>query len=103
MSQSRKAITVIIGYILIMLVSISPQRVIAQQSADQIQQLVESGKVSPQQAEQAKEALEKGKITPETINQLQKEGKLGTLTTAEIEAGKEMLEREQKKEPEKPL
>lgn len=68
---------------------------LAQQGQAQVQQLVESGKITSQQAQQATEALEKGQINPEAVKQLQNEGKLGALTPAEIEAGKKILEQTQ--------
>jgi polysaccharide export outer membrane protein len=61
----------------------------------QIQQLVEPGTITAQEAQQAVEALDKGQVSPEALEQLQEQGSLGTLTPADIAAGKRLLEQQQ--------
>lgn len=66
-----------------------------------VQQALESGRVSPGQVQEGVKALESGAVSPEQALQLQEKAAQGTLTPAEIEAGREMLEA-QKSGAEKP-
>jgi len=68
-----------------------------------VQELVQSGKLTPQQAEEVKKALEEGRISPEALREMQEKGQLGTLTPAEIEEGKKLLEQKKlEAQPPKP-
>jgi len=75
--------------------------VFAQEVPGGVQQLIESGKITPQQAQEANKAYEKGEATPEALRRFQQEGKLGTLSPEEIRAGKRIME-EMKQVREKP-
>lgn len=66
-------------------------------------EFIQSGNVTPQQVQEGLKAVEKGQVSPEVINRLQEEGKLGTLSPAEIEAGKKLLEQKKKEAQEKAL
>ena len=95
--MTKKAKPHITGMILTLCISLSwfSFSALAQQGETQVQQLVESGTITPQQAQEAIEAVEKGQISPEALDQLQREGRLGNLTPAEIEAGKKLLEQQE--------
>ena len=57
-----------------------------------VQKLIHAGKVSPQQIQEGLNAVEKGQMSPEILKQYQKKAQQGSLTPAEIEAGKSLLE-----------
>ncbi|MBK5101080.1 MAG: SLBB domain-containing protein, partial [Desulfobacteraceae bacterium] len=69
--------------------------------AQQGLEFIKSGKVTPQQVQEGLKAVEKGQVSPDVINRLQEQGKLGTLSPAEIEAGKKLLEQKKKEAQEK--
>ena len=69
--------------------------------AQQGLEFIKSGAVTPQQIQEGLKAIEKGEVSPDVIKRLQQEGKLGTLSPAEIEAGKKLLEQKKKEALEK--
>jgi polysaccharide export outer membrane protein len=69
--------------------------------AQQDLEFIKSGRVTPEQVQEGLKAVEKGQVSPDVIKRLQEEGKLGTLSPAEIEAGKKLLEEKEKEAQEK--
>jgi len=64
--------------------------------------IAQSVQVTPDMMKKAQEALAQGLITPEQARELQQKAAAGTLTQAEIEAGKKLMEERQGKSVESP-
>ena len=88
--------TILIGFLLFIL----PLGVLAEQwtsAADiekspRVQQALREGRITPQQLQEAIIAVKQGRLPPKVFLELQQEAARGTLTPAEIEAGRALLE-----------
>jgi len=64
--------------------------------SSQAQKLIQSGQVSPKQLQEGLNAARSGQISSDVVKQYQKKAEQGSLTSAEIEAGKRLLESKNK-------
>ncbi len=93
--MKRPRILLLVGLITFAITFFSPPLIGAQQglSPAQIQQLIQSGKLTPGQIRQLQKS---GQLTPEQLQKTDKPTEPGTLSPAEIEAGRRFLEKKKK-------